>query len=128
MTARRGAGMTLLDHIGLEVSDLAKSAPFYDAVLFAVGARRMVESPHAVAYGLSGPELWLTARQPPALFGHVAVRARGRIAVDEAHAAGLRAGGTDDGPPGPRPAYGERYYAGYLRDPDGLRVEIVSEG
>ncbi|HET9103886.1 MAG TPA: hypothetical protein VFN55_11085, partial [Solirubrobacteraceae bacterium] len=39
---------------------------------------------------------------------------------------GIAAGGNDDGPPGPRPQYGKRYYAAYLRDPDGLRVEIVS--
>jgi catechol 2,3-dioxygenase-like lactoylglutathione lyase family enzyme len=121
-------GMTLLDHVGYEVTDLARSGVFYDAVLFAVGARRMLESDLAIAYGLNGPELWITARTvPAAAYGHVAVRARGRIAVDAAHAAGLRAGGRDDGRPGPRPRYGERYYAAYLRDPDGLRVEIVSD-
>jgi hypothetical protein len=56
------------------------------------------------------------------------VQATGRVAVDAAHAAGLGAGGTDDGPPGPRPQYGQRYYAAYLRDPDGLRVEVVAGG
>jgi len=121
-------GMTLLDHVGYEVANLSVSGAFYDAVLFAVGARRMLESDRAIAYGLNGPELWITARTAPAAaYGHVAVRARGRIAVDAAHAAGLRAGGRDDGRPGPRPHYGERYYAAYLRDPDGLRVEIVSD-
>jgi catechol 2,3-dioxygenase-like lactoylglutathione lyase family enzyme len=131
MTGRdRGRSMTLIDHIGFEVGDLARSAPFYDAVLFAVGARRMLESPHAIAYGLTGPELWLTSRGggPAPPYGHVAVHARGRVAVDEAHAAGLRAGGRDDGAPGPRPRYGERCYAAYLRDPEGLRVEIVTRG
>nr|MBA3328889.1 VOC family protein [Solirubrobacterales bacterium] len=47
-------------------------------------------------------------------------------AVDAAHAAGLAHGGRDDGAPGPRPQYGRRYYAGYLLDPDGLRVEVIS--
>jgi catechol 2,3-dioxygenase-like lactoylglutathione lyase family enzyme len=56
----------------------------------------------------------------------VALRAAGRPAVDAAHAAGLANGGADDGPPGPRPQYGPRCYAAYLRDPDGLRVEVVS--
>jgi catechol 2,3-dioxygenase-like lactoylglutathione lyase family enzyme len=56
----------------------------------------------------------------------VALTAVGRAAVDAAWEAGLAAGGTDDGPPGPRPQYGQRYYAAYLRDPDGLRVEVVS--
>jgi hypothetical protein len=56
----------------------------------------------------------------------VALAATGKAAVDAAHAAGLANGGGEESPPGPRPQYGRRYYAGYLRDPDGLRVEIVS--
>ena len=52
--------------------------------------------------------------------------ASGKAAVDAAYAAGLANGGTDDGPPGQRPQYGRRYYAAYLLDPDGLRVEVVS--
>jgi catechol 2,3-dioxygenase-like lactoylglutathione lyase family enzyme len=72
--------------------------------------------------------LWIVARGrgPGPTFGHVALRASGRAAVQAAHAAGLAAGGADDGPPGPRPAYGPRYYAAYLRDPDGLVVEVVA--
>jgi catechol 2,3-dioxygenase-like lactoylglutathione lyase family enzyme len=54
------------------------------------------------------------------------VSASGKAAVDAAYAAGIANGGTDDGPPGQRPQYGPRYYAAYLRDPDGLRVEVVS--
>ena len=50
------------------------------------------------------------------------------MAVDAAYAAALEAGGRDDGPPGPRPQYGPRYYAAYLLDPDGLRVEVVAGG
>jgi hypothetical protein len=48
--------------------------------------------------------------------------------VRAAHAAGLASGGSDDGSPGPRPAYGPDYFAAYMRDPDGLRVEVVSRG
>jgi catechol 2,3-dioxygenase-like lactoylglutathione lyase family enzyme len=59
-------------------------------------------------------------------YGHLALRASGKAAVDAAHKAGLAAGGSDDGAPGERPQYGRRYYAAYLRDPDGLRVEVVS--
>ena len=118
----------MIDHVGFEVSDLALSARFYDAVFYALGARRMVESEHAVAYGMNGPELWIVVRgrEPGPGYGHVALSANGKAAVDAAHAAGLSHGGTDDGAPGQRPAYGRRYYAGYLRDPDGLRVEVVS--
>ena len=117
----------MIDHVGLEVADLARSARFYDAVLRALGARRVHEGEAAIAYGRAGAVLWIVARgeAPAQGFGHVALRAAGRVAVQAAHAAGLRAGGSDDGPPGPRPLYGPTYYAGYLRDPDGLRVEVV---
>jgi catechol 2,3-dioxygenase-like lactoylglutathione lyase family enzyme len=118
----------MIDHIGFEVSDLARSAAFYDAVLHALGARRLHTSEHAIAYGTEQPAFWIVTRgRPPAPgWGHVALRASGSPAVNAAHAAGLASGGTDDGPPGPRAQYGPTYYAGYLRDPDGLRVEIVT--
>jgi catechol 2,3-dioxygenase-like lactoylglutathione lyase family enzyme len=121
----------VIDHIGFEVSDLERSSRFYDAVLYALGARRMVQTEHAVAYGVNGPHLWIVnrpgrPRPPGAGYGHVALRASGKVAVDAAHAGGLANGGSDDGAPGMRPQYGRRYYAAYLRDPDGLRVEVVS--
>jgi catechol 2,3-dioxygenase-like lactoylglutathione lyase family enzyme len=118
----------VIDHVGFEVSDLARTAAFYDPVFFALGARRMVDSEHALAYGVNGPELWFVVRgRPPGPgYGHLALAASGKAAVDAAYAAGLRGGGADDGPPGQRPQYGRRYYAAYLRDPDGLRVEVVS--
>lgn len=117
----------MIDHLGLEVADVAVSARFYDAVLFALGARRLHASDHAVAWGVTEPVLWITARGAPAPgYGHVALRASGTAAVQAAHAGGLQAGGTDDGAPGPRPQYGRRCYAAYLRDPDGLRVEVVA--
>jgi catechol 2,3-dioxygenase-like lactoylglutathione lyase family enzyme len=118
----------MIDHAGFEVADLVRSAAFYDAVFFALGVRRAFASDAAVAWGDNRPQFWVVARgRPPAPgYGHVALRAAGRSAVDAAHAAGLAAGGTDDGAPGPRPRYGPHYYAAYLRDPDGLRVELVT--
>jgi catechol 2,3-dioxygenase-like lactoylglutathione lyase family enzyme len=118
----------VIDHVGFEVSDLARSGRFYDAVLYALGARRMVQSEHVVAYGVNSAQVWIVTRgRPPGPgYGHLALAASGKAAVDAAHAAGLAGGGTDDGGPGLRPQYGERYYAAYLRDPDGLRVEVVS--
>ena len=118
----------MIDHIGFEVTDLARSARFYDAVLYALGARRMVSSDHAVAYGVNRPQVWIVmrGRKPGPGYGHLALQASGKAAVDAAHAAGLANGGSDDGAPGMRPQYGERYYAAYLRDPDGLRLEVVS--
>ena len=118
----------MIDHIGFEVSDLEASTRFYDAVFFALGARRLIDSEHAVAYGVNGPVIWFVVRgrAPAAGYGHVALQASGKAAVHAAHVAGLAHGGADDGAPGPRPQYGRRYYAAYLLDPDRLRVEIVS--
>ena len=121
----------MIDHVGFEVTDLARSGRFYDAVLYALGARRLIQSEHVVAYGVNSPMVWivvrgLVPRSPAPGYGHLALSANGKAAVDAAYAGGLDNGGTDDGPPGMRPQYGERYYAAYLRDPDGLRVEVVS--
>jgi catechol 2,3-dioxygenase-like lactoylglutathione lyase family enzyme len=118
----------VIDHVGFEVSDLERSARFYDALFYALGARRMFESERAVAYGINDPQLWIVVRgrTPSPGYGHVAISAGGKAAVDAAYAAGLANGGSDDGSPGQRPQYGRRYYAGYLRDPDGLRVEVVA--
>lgn len=103
----------MIDHVGLEVTDLDRAGRFYDAVLFALGARRLQSTERAIAYGTVEPVLWVVAgRAGPG--GWVSLRARGRPAVDAAHAAGLASGGTDDGAPG------------RLRDPDGHRIEIVS--
>ncbi|MCW2996712.1 MAG: hypothetical protein JWN65_261 [Solirubrobacterales bacterium] len=118
----------MFDHVGFEVSDLARSATFYDAVMHRLGGRRMHESPAAIAYGRTRASLWIVARglSPAPAYGHIALSAVGKAAVDAAYEAGLATGGSSDGPPGPRPQYGPRYYAAYLRDPDGLRVEVVS--
>jgi catechol 2,3-dioxygenase-like lactoylglutathione lyase family enzyme len=118
----------VIDHIGFEVSDLGRTSRFYDAVFFALGARRMYESEHALAYGVNGPLVWFVVRGlgPGSGYGHLALQASGKAAVDAAHRAGIGNGGDDDGAPGQRPQYGRRYYAAYLRDPDRLRVEIVS--
>jgi catechol 2,3-dioxygenase-like lactoylglutathione lyase family enzyme len=118
----------VIDHVGFEVSDLARSGRFYDAVFFALGSRRLIESEQALAYGINAPTVWIVVRgRPPAPgYGHLALQASGKAAVDAAYTAGLANGGTDDGAPGQRPRYGRRYYAAYLHDPDGLRVEVVS--
>ena len=118
----------LIDHVGFEVSDLTRSAAFYDPVFFALGVRRALASERAIAYGDNQPTFWIVARGtlPGPSYGHIALRASGKAAVDAAYEAGITNGGRDDGQPGPRPNYGPRYYAAYLRDPDGLRVELVT--
>lgn len=118
----------MLDHVSLEVTDLARSAAFYDAIMARLGGRRMHESAAAIAYGRVTPCLWIVqrGREPGPSFGHVAIAAAGRAAVDAGYASALVAGGLDAGAPGPRPQYGRSYYAAYLLDPDGYRVELVS--
>jgi catechol 2,3-dioxygenase-like lactoylglutathione lyase family enzyme len=118
----------MIDHVGFEVTDLSRSAAFYDPVFFALGARRMFESDRAIAYGVNGAEFWIVVRtrEPAGGYGHIALKASGKAAVDAVYKAGLASGGADDGPPGPRPQYGRRHYAAYMFDPDGYRVEVVS--
>ena len=118
----------MIDHVGFEVAELDRSARFYDAVFLVLGGRRMHESEHSVAYGINTPLVWFVVRGrgPGPAYGHLALQASGKAAVDAVHAAGLGHGGVDDGAPGRRPQYGRRCYAAYLRDPDGLRIEVVS--
>jgi catechol 2,3-dioxygenase-like lactoylglutathione lyase family enzyme len=122
----------VLDHVALEVVDLARAARFYDALMHPLGGRRIVDSPDGIGYGRDHPELWIMpraggdgpARGAPS--GHFAIVGAGRRAVDAAHAAGLAAGGRDGGAPAPRPFGPPSYYSGYLVDPDGTRLELVS--
>ena len=118
----------MIVHIAFEVSDLARSARFYDAIFHALGARRMFETDGAIAYGRDREQVWIVARgrTPGPSYGHMALAASGRAAVNGAHEAGLANGGRDDGAPGTRPQYGTNYYAAYLLDPDGLRVELAA--
>jgi catechol 2,3-dioxygenase-like lactoylglutathione lyase family enzyme len=133
----------VLDHVTLEVSDLPRAARFYDALMHPLGGRRVVDSPHGIGYGRDRPELWImprprngnadhaaqreasTAARRPAR-GHVAIAAAGRRAVDAAHRAGLAAGGRDGGAPAPRRFGAPSYYSGYLLDPDGAWLELVT--
>ena len=84
----------MIDHIGFEVSEIERSALFYDAVFFALGARRMHESDRAIAYGRNGPVFWIVMRglRPGPGYGHIALQAAGKAAVDAAYAAGMQAG------------------------------------
>ncbi|HVE69087.1 MAG TPA: VOC family protein [Solirubrobacteraceae bacterium] len=117
----------MIDHVLLAVSDLDRSATFYDAVFFALGARRMPADTGDLAWGVDGPVLEIAAGEMrPAGAGYLALRAAGKAAVDAAHAAGLEAGGGDAGAPGGRPQHGPRGYGGALRDPDGQRLELIS--
>jgi catechol 2,3-dioxygenase-like lactoylglutathione lyase family enzyme len=118
----------VIDHVGIEVADLEVSIVFYDAVFSRLGIRQVHRSGSSVAYGKHSPVLWIVrrGRGPAPAFGHIAIAAAGRRAVDAAYAAGLEHGGADNGAPGLRPSYGKNYYAAYMFDPDGYRVEFMS--
>jgi catechol 2,3-dioxygenase-like lactoylglutathione lyase family enzyme len=120
----------MLHHISFGVRDLALSAAFYDAALGALGLRRVFEDDEAIGYGVEDDKdvLCLKLRPdatPPGAGFHMAFAAASRAAVDAFHAAALRVGGSDNGAPGLRPDYGDHYYAAFLVDPDGHRIEAV---
>jgi catechol 2,3-dioxygenase-like lactoylglutathione lyase family enzyme len=122
----------MLHHISFGVRDLVLSGAFYDAALGALGFRRVFEYATAVGYGLVDGEddLCLKLRPDAAAPGpgfHLAFAASSRAAVDAFHQAALRVGGQDNGAPGLRPEYGPLYYAAFLIDPDGHRIEVVTK-
>jgi catechol 2,3-dioxygenase-like lactoylglutathione lyase family enzyme len=117
----------MYDHIGLRVKDLDASTRFYEAVLAPLGHVLASRDETGAGLGPKGaPALWLAlARQEKNTGTHIAFRAKDRASVDGFYAAGLKAGGKDNGGPGPRPDYGPTYYAAFLIDPDGNNVEAV---
>ncbi len=122
--------VSALSHVSLGTNDYARAAEFYDAVMPTIGCYKVMEHGQARAYGRGYPEFWI--QQPfneklatVANGVHVAFLAKSRSDVDEFHKAGLTAGALDDGPPGPRPMYGEPYYGCFLIDPDGHKIEAM---
>jgi catechol 2,3-dioxygenase-like lactoylglutathione lyase family enzyme len=116
----------VIHHASVEVSDLARSGRFYDAVLGPLGWRRQVDTDELIAWGIFRPVFFASTRRPPTPGGgHVCFAAHGIPAVKAAWEGGVAAGGTDDGPPGPRRQYGPGYYSAYMLDPDGYRIEVA---
>ena len=121
----------MIDHISVGVSDLDRSAKFYEAALGALGLTRVVTRPGMIGFGKAYPEFWINlragmARVTPESGVHICLRARTIADVDAFHAAALQAGGQCDGAPGLRPHDRVKYYAAFVIDPDGNRVEAVS--
>ncbi len=118
----------MLDHISLGVADVGRTRLFYDAVLDPLGYRRLSNGDDSLGYGTDSVVLWLNkaARPVPADKEsglHFCFAARDRQAVDRFHAAALAQGGVDNGAPGLRADYGDNYYAAFVIDPDGYRIE-----
>jgi catechol 2,3-dioxygenase-like lactoylglutathione lyase family enzyme len=121
----------MIDHISVGVSDLDRAARFYEAALSALGLSRLVSRPATVGFGKTYPEFWINlrtgmAKVAPESGVHICLRARTIEEVDAFHAAALSAGGLSDGAPGLRPHDRVSYYAAFVLDPDGNRIEAVT--
>jgi len=121
----------MIDHVSVGVSDLERAARFYDATLAPLGLSRLVTRPATIGFGKSYPEFWMNllatmAAVAPESGIHICLRAKSTADVDTFHAAALNAGGRSDGAPGLRPHDRVRYYAAFVIDPDGNRIEAVT--
>ncbi|MGA2055847.1 MAG: VOC family protein [Bradyrhizobium sp.] len=121
----------MIDHISVGVSDLERSARFYKTALAPLGLARVVTRPATVGFGKAYPEFWINLRPGMAPVvadsgSHVCLRSKSAAEVDAFHEAALKAGGSSDGAPGPRPHDRVKYYAAFIRDPDGNRIEAVT--
>jgi catechol 2,3-dioxygenase-like lactoylglutathione lyase family enzyme len=123
----------MIDHTGIGVANVARSAAFYDAALGALGMRRVMQLPETdgadgVGYGVDHPVFWIDRFHPHGVKQHTAFTAKNRAQVDAFHAAALKAGGIENGPPGLRntaEGYPPGYYAAFVLDPDGNNMEAV---
>ena len=121
----------MLDHISLGVADLERAARFYEPTLAALGLTKLVTRPATIGFGKAYPEFWINLRAgmapvPSESGVHICLRAKTTGEVDAFHAAALSAGGRSDGAPGLRPHDRVKYYAAFVVDPDGNRIEAVT--
>ena len=118
----------MFDHVSIGVSDLKRAGKFYDAVMKPLDVTRLSDGESALGYGEKNAGLWLLASNKPVKPDresglHFCFQAKSRAAVDAFHAAALKAGATDNGKPGVRADYSPKYYAAFVVDPDGYRIE-----
>lgn len=123
----------MLHHASLPVSDLSRAAALYDAALAPLGYRRVASGATFAGYGIEdGRDKFALMHVVPSVSAgvgfHLAFTAPSPAAVDQFHEAALRHGATDNGSPGPRPHYGPTYYAAFILDLDGHRIEAVHKG
>src|SRR5690242_3121380 len=121
----------MIDHVSIAVRDLAASARFYEAVLATIGYQKLADRPATIGFGKKYPEFWLNERRNMTPVdadsgAHICLRARDVETVQAFHAAALKAGGTSDGAPGPRSGQIGGYYAAFIRDPEGNRIEAAT--
>jgi catechol 2,3-dioxygenase-like lactoylglutathione lyase family enzyme len=115
-----------LDHLTVPVKDLKAARAFYQAALRPLGMRINLDFTSAFGMGSKKENIfWLAQDRQAAGRGHYALRVENPEEVDAFHAAAMRAGGKDNGAPGPRPDYGPNYYAAYIKDREGNNIEVV---
>lgn len=118
----------MIDHVSIGVSDISRTRKFYDAVLKPLGYSCLSEGEVSLGYGKEQIQLWTNVAAKPIKPDmesglHLCFNASTRKSVDAFHNAALAAGGRDNGKPGLREDYGENYYAAFVIDPDGYRIE-----
>jgi catechol 2,3-dioxygenase-like lactoylglutathione lyase family enzyme len=125
----------MIDHTGFNVTDYELSRDYYVKVLAPLGYGISLELENACGFGTQegggddpGGDFWIGAGEPQTPRSHIAFRATSEEQVKEFHRAAIEAGGTDNGPPGERPHYHPGYYAAFVRDPDGYKIEAVYHG
>lgn len=121
----------MLHHVSLGTNDLKRAGAFYDPVMRELGLCRTLDSDEAVGYGAGITSFSLNkpadgGSAAPGNGVHIAFEVEKRAAVDAFHRVALEHGATDDGAPGLRPEYDDNYYAAFVRDPDGNKIEALT--
>lgn len=117
----------MIDHLGITVTDLARSIAFYERALAPLGYAPIMKFPQAAGFGLPGkPDFWIGSGPGAAPSPvHVGFRTKSRALVRAFYEAAIAAGGKDNGPPGVRAMYHPDYYGAFVLDPDGHNIEAV---
>ena len=121
----------MINHVSVGVRDIRAARRFYDATLSPLGYKCLAEGESYLGYGAEAPQFWVMSAEHPVAANpksglHICFNAASRKAVDGFHAAALKSGGRDNGKPGIRPDYGDSYYAAFVVDPEGYRIEAYS--
>ncbi len=121
----------MIDHVSIIVSDLEKSAEFYEKVLATIGYSKLMEKEGTVGFGKSYPEFWINFRSIHTASqsfngAHICLRCLSTKAVDDFYQTARRLGAADQGKPGLREMYSPNYYAAFINDLDGNTIEVVT--
>lgn len=120
----------VMSHVSLGTNDYPRAKAFYDQVLATLQIPCAMDFPGAAGYGRKFPEFWIQQPHDGKAAGtangvHVAFLANSIQEVNAFHAKAISLGGKDDGAPGLRPEYDKAYYAAYVRDLDGHKIEAM---